>query len=516
MSNNRPVTRRRILGMGLVAASAAGLGLTHSAPAYADPNDYTDRAFYDAAEANFYLNGTAKPSSLNQDNGKLAWGQSYVLQSYMIMYKAFQDPAYLRLLVRNADQIFATRDSERGVTDYLGRSLPAWRAGVPYTASRSNLVTASLTPALQVRAAQGRSNEVYITISHDSPSTFSILVEHPTIADQTFSGLSMDPSSPDYFVRRVVDAAPTGAGVTVVDTRTDPTNLERPRTGHYLLLAPYYVFGVHTGMITFAIADFCAVVQETPQLQAEFGAKASAYLTMVEDAIAVHDNEWRETSAGLGWYIAERGAPVLFDGSDLPHNQHLALALTNINLYRATGTPIYADRAQKMLATFKSDLVATPDGSYVWSYWWSEGHFGTGYDQTDDFSDYNPAQSPVSTIEDTSHAVIELWTALAGLSQGWVFTSSDAAALAATFTDSVAISAVDSVDSIASTAQRVNGVSSAGTEGAHNRTSGNWAALTPWDGAILTHLTELFNDRQFPVQHGYTLCSLASLVAAAS
>jgi len=508
-------TRRHFV----LAGAGLGLAATVGAGSIAQARTTTRLATasqYDDAEAYFYANGSATPTSLNESGGKLAWGQSHVLASYLTMYHRFGDPKYLRLLVRNADSIFATRDSERGVTDYRGLSLPGWRCKDPYTAASAIFLNENQQRCLEIRLAWRDGIGARITIAHDSADTFSIHVDHPRLADQLFSNLSLDPASPDYVVQRILQAAPTPAGVTVVDRRTNTADLTLPRTGNWGLKPTYYVMAVNTGMITFAIADFCATVAGTPSLQTEFGTKAAEYLPLVEDAVAIHDADWREdTTAGTGWYVAERGAPIFMDGSELPHNQYLALGLTQTHLWRATGDPVYQQRVTKMLRNFHGDLVSNGSGGLVWPYWWSQGNFGHGYTKADDVSDYVPEHPAVATIEDISHAVIDVWAAVLGRQQGWVFTDTDLTALARTFVDRVAISAADSPDGMPTTAQRVDGTSASGSIGASNATSGNWAVLTPWDQRVHRHLDALFTARDFEVTNGYTLNSIATLAATA-
>lgn len=69
------------------------------------------------------------------DAGGLAWGESYVMSALVAAYRTTGDVRYIDELVRHADAVLTTRDSERGVTDYRGRSEPCWQATRPdYTA----------------------------------------------------------------------------------------------------------------------------------------------------------------------------------------------------------------------------------------------------------------------------------------------------------------------------------------------------------------------------------------------
>ena len=65
----------------------------------------------------------------NNDNAQQAWGESYVLDAYVTMYEATGDTYYLDKFVTHGKAVLAQRDKSRGVKDYRGLSLPAWRNG---------------------------------------------------------------------------------------------------------------------------------------------------------------------------------------------------------------------------------------------------------------------------------------------------------------------------------------------------------------------------------------------------
>jgi MYXO-CTERM domain-containing protein len=64
----------------------------------------------------------------NNDSGTLAWGASYVMLSYVVMYDATGDAAYLDRLCELGDRVLLQRDSVRGVTAYDGQAEPCWQA----------------------------------------------------------------------------------------------------------------------------------------------------------------------------------------------------------------------------------------------------------------------------------------------------------------------------------------------------------------------------------------------------
>lgn len=95
------------------------------------------RARYDvAAAAGPGGDGSWSRASTN-DGGSLAWGSSYALMSFLVMFEATGDVRYLKQLSFVADGVLDQRDNVRGVKDYRGESKPCWQAtnygdGVPY------------------------------------------------------------------------------------------------------------------------------------------------------------------------------------------------------------------------------------------------------------------------------------------------------------------------------------------------------------------------------------------------
>ncbi len=63
------------------------------------------------------------------DDSLIAWDESYLLRAYLFMYEATGDKQYLDEFTGHADTFLTRRDSVRGVKDYRGLSLPAWRSG---------------------------------------------------------------------------------------------------------------------------------------------------------------------------------------------------------------------------------------------------------------------------------------------------------------------------------------------------------------------------------------------------
>jgi len=62
------------------------------------------------------------------ENGTLAWGESYVLMAYNAMYEATGERTYLDKLAEHADGVLAHRDDVLGTADYTGSANPCWQA----------------------------------------------------------------------------------------------------------------------------------------------------------------------------------------------------------------------------------------------------------------------------------------------------------------------------------------------------------------------------------------------------
>lgn len=125
------LTRRRVLSSAMGATAITGFYALEAQPAAAAVKDRSElprsalRSTFDEVDQGF--NGGDAYKDATNEQAFYAWQENYVLQSYVLMYRAHRDPYYLDKFVDHAATVLANRDSERGVTDYSGRSLPLWR-----------------------------------------------------------------------------------------------------------------------------------------------------------------------------------------------------------------------------------------------------------------------------------------------------------------------------------------------------------------------------------------------------
>ena len=125
-------------------------------------------------------------------------------------------------------------------------------------------------------------------------------------------------------------------------------------------------------------------IASSPQLSAQWGEKAQAYLALGETAFQKWDERacWRETSNGGLWVSPGWGIDLqtgkwsvgygerAVAGFSLPQNKENEIARWMLALFDATQKPIYRDRAVKWFRLMKSRMQLRDEGKYfVWNYW---------------------------------------------------------------------------------------------------------------------------------------------------
>lgn len=390
--------------LGSLAVGAVGcLGGT-ATRASAAPLGYDGPAAFDEAEQAYLANGF-------QDNegGGYAWGASYYLLGLLRMFEAYGDTAHLDRFGRYADHVLATTDSARGVSDHAGRSGPVWRTAGAYTASHGTVRDASGTAVLQLRWASSKPAEAIAEISNVTADTFTLTLRSPTGTVTTLAGVTLDPSAPDYVVDRVNGAYTTSLRWTAKDLRRTPKPAAAPPAAQIAFASQFYVFAVHTGMVTYPLAMYARMVLADMKLaRSSHGGRARRVLRAVERAIAFHDEELLMRGDGTADYVWPKGAPVPFDGLIQPSNQSHGLGLTMAELFRVTGQAKYADRVRALLATFLTGITQTAAGAYVWTYWPVHSELYRGYGAQEGASTYTPSYTASQQVEDISHAAISV------------------------------------------------------------------------------------------------------------
>jgi hypothetical protein len=388
MPDNR-LSRRAVLRL-TAAGAVAGAGATTltTLPAYADEIDYTARQTFDDWDRLFQQGGPGQPDQPNDNtnrdgrSGMLAWSQSYVLLGLVRMYEKYRDTHYLDRLIDNIDQVLAVRDSERGVKDYRGLSLPAWRADHPYTTGYATLADGNGQPLLDLREALSYAEDTTVTVTAGTrPDTFTVqLVNTFVNRTVTHTDLSLDPASPDYAVSRIYAAAPGPLQLTAADRRAVPRAADVPQLGAYTMHCEPVIFAVHTGMITYPIASFVRIVLSSPALRRRYQRKALEYLVACREAVAVHDWEYRDG----GYLVWPKAQPLAYDGCEQPLNQSVGLGQTLVELALATRDREYRRKVAAMGRMLAAQFTVDAGDAYLWHYWPTGGHIYDGFVKTGD------------------------------------------------------------------------------------------------------------------------------------
>lgn len=378
------INRRRLLAGSAGLGTLAVLGAPASTAVASHYEDYDTVAAYEQGWAE------VDTSVGNNEAGGLGWLTSYLMLSLVRMYQATGDTSHLDRFVDIADQVWDQTDRRRGVTDHAGRSGWVWRAGNAYTAAGATIADADGGELFEVRWAGSDPDNGTVTVSNVTATGFDLALTHAGADTVTVAGVNLDPDSADHVVARVnAEAYRPNRRWTAQALTDDPT--APPAAGTTALAGRFFVFAVHTGMVTYPMALFARVVLEQ-QLPRYRGA-AQRYLARTRKAVAFHDPEWRARTLADGSeggdYVWPVGSPIPFDGLVQPFNQTQGLGQTMAELHRITRRPEYAARVDAMVASFRSDMEVV-DGVWQWHYWptWSEVY--TGYTEGTATSTYTP------------------------------------------------------------------------------------------------------------------------------
>ena len=127
------------------------------------------------------------------------------------------------------------------------------------------------------------------------------------------------------------------------------------------------VFAVHTGIVAAAILEFLILVRSDEDL--DLGGETEDILRDVEEALKVHDPQWRDGPGdGEGHYIGMDQERVC-DGKPLPGNRLSAMGWAIWLSWTATGDETHRNRAIALGRYMKGRLTPSPDGAYYWPYW---------------------------------------------------------------------------------------------------------------------------------------------------
>lgn len=515
------LSRRSLLGAASAASLVALLGANAgpgSAPAAATTSTWATRARFDAYD--LAVNGGNGFKTSNNEAGALSWNEAGILQAYFLMYKATADTVYIDKLIDHFDAVLLRRDSVRGVVDYRGLSLPAWRTSGSYVCSRVALQDSAGVAVLRITSALTDAAPASVAVSAGSaPGRFTISVSHPsypTRGPDVYTDLSMDPTdaryAPTYINGEFSVRNSPSSRMLVTAKALAPSTLTAPVLGTFPCVPTPMIFSVDTGQILNGPVQAVREILGDPALSA-YHSTALGYLAAIEDAVAVHDLEWRTrpaTGGDEGYYIAPKGSSFGTDGQELPHNQSMSIGRCLIDLYAITGKTTYLDKVQAIARTFRNDLtLSATDGAYTWPYNISTGVAFSGWSPADDVSENRPAYAGFNRAEDISHGVIEIDFAARFVADGLdpsVLSATDVGRLAKTYTERLRIPGDPTTATAPSVRRFVD--ASGGSAPTYVLAATGWLPLG--DSVIFDHCIEIFDDRN-PAASASTIRGIAEL-----
>ena len=183
-----------------------------------------------------------------------------------------------------------------------------------------------------------------------------------------------------YLVKLAEHASSVLAQRDSIKGRKDHAGRSRPcwQATWYSVGKEPYCWVVHTGMITYPMADLALLVQQHPQLGAvpvagrgTLAQVAKEVLAGVIQSVAVHEAQFRTgPAAGEGYYEGDpKAASVVPEvaAKTLPMNMSNAMGRTYLTLWKVTGDSKQLTRA-RALASYLRNRMKASDEAYVWTY----------------------------------------------------------------------------------------------------------------------------------------------------
>ncbi len=408
-------------------AAAAVLSLASAGGAAYTREDF-DKADTALNNGNGYKNGLG---------GLLAWGESYIMLSYVEMYRATKDTCYLDKLIDHADCVLANRDDNRKFRDYSGRSRAAWSVAEKYTVAELTLDDASGKGAVKLRSTPYCNNDEtrVRVVPHPADRTFDLFVENPYWKrSEEYKGLSMERGSPDFVERRVnardwvavdrkIAFSDKGSNLLTVDALGSGI----PAEGSASLEPLWMAYHGYSGMIMLPMLELASMVKSDPSLAPRYGKSADRYITEALKVFRDAEEEWRDgPRKHEGYYVfGSRGCPFWSDNVGKPFNYLGSEGVCLVRLGQLTGDSRWTARASGIARLFKRHLNLVENGSYVWDYWW--GPIAEGWTRDNSPSFNTPTYAGSRCVEDSSHGCLEVYFAAHCADAGIVFDGEDMA-----------------------------------------------------------------------------------------
>jgi hypothetical protein len=339
------------------------------------------------------------------DSGDLAYGEAYIIESYVVMYEATGNQQYLEEASSQIKTEFQTAEAN---TDGIGWAWESARVSVEKllntdfedvsadddtlpadwnrsAGTTSNLAYLTRPGELVVKAPRTGTASVYQALSSymirpDLPTTYAVVakvdgtgtlevaingnvVEAQNFSVSTWTNITTTFTAPQTAGQNVVIIVSSQAGQPY-------ETLARFEDVTCSARLPYLA---HDGMILHAIAKFIRVVFDD-SAAADLQTAARTYLGYIEKQH--FDTRWQADfvkQGNAGFYIIPPGWTEAYSspndpaGSSIPYNEFLSYGQFLLEMCRITAVDYDCDRATNIAVAFRNALQ--PNGSgLVWTY----------------------------------------------------------------------------------------------------------------------------------------------------
>ncbi|MEV0589463.1 hypothetical protein [Nonomuraea sp. NPDC050310] len=498
----------------LFTAVALMLGSAHTLPATNAAPGWLDD--YQTLEAQI---GTRHLGSKSSEN--LAWNESYVMRSYLDVYRKTRDTRWLDKLTAHADTVIAHADdidrdgflgwstARYSPVELLNPSFETGTGAQPANWTRfqdagthiyrtTDVPAGTGTQSVQLVSDQTRWKKLHqaVNAAYEGGTTYVLrgwgkrsgsVTGRVVLRDRSTPLCMLEYTASTWTYKETTCLLPAGRSLEVWLEHGSYAS-SGSASFDDIKLSGLFPYIVHDAMIGIPIAEFIQLVGSQPNLSA-YNAKAVSYRAFLEHEIVPRwesssyiGNTWQPIGTTEGTYVQSPNVDAFSharSSSELPYNMPLAFANLLIVLASVSKNPTYLDRASRMARWARNDLV-TLNGAYIWNY-----------------------ATTTSTKEDLSHANVDLSAFLEFYRQSTVFTAADMAAFKNTFINKMWNGSITApVFSL-----RVDG---SGSAGATDYFLHSWLDLAEWGSQVKTLVAAKYTG--FIPNNSSHLITLARLV----
>lgn len=410
------------------------------------------------------LESTVGSSLYNsRDSGVLGWGESYILRSYISLYKTTKNTAWLDKFTTHVDTMLSNTNDSDG-DGYLSWDSPSysppevdnnsfetpnasdstlpdqwvrWQSNST-TAYRDNGTNSKVTGnwGLMLKTNGTSWQKMYQVLNHYEPNSkftlrfqgrinASAVVGRAYVRDETagvvLGEVFFNNTTFQYYELDFMTPSVAGHELRVWLAHQDYTVSGGIAYFDDVKVNGRYPYIVQDGMVGIPMAEFIQLVNQTPSLQTSYLTKSNSYQSFLENEMVPKwtgstylGNSWKNIGTTEGTYIQPPNLSTFENdspGRNLPYNMSLAFVHMMYLLYTVNGNSTYLDKVNRVHTYFKNDLTTS----------------GTAYDWL--YSDFLTAK------EDTAHGFVDLAAVIEMHRDGLKYTGTDMNKFTSTLVD---------------------------------------------------------------------------------